>query len=131
MNTKASILSAKLIICLAALGACAVLSSPVKADVHEVTVKISVSATGLDLSQPAGAQRLYWRLQHAARIACTNGNRVGLEPSANPQGCREEALAEAIRSVNLPLLTQVYLATHSLPEAAAHRIEVPAMIAAK
>jgi UrcA family protein len=37
-----------------------------------------VSARGLDLSQPDGAQKLYWRLKHAARVACTHGNRVGL-----------------------------------------------------
>jgi UrcA family protein len=131
MNMKASILRAKPIVCLAALAACAVLSGPANADGREVTVKISVSPAGLDVSQHSGAQRLYWRLQHAARYVCTRGDRVALEPSSNPEACREEALAEAIRSANLPLLTQIYLATHSLQEAAARGIEVPAMIAAK
>ena len=98
---------------------------------HEVTVAIQVSTRGLDLSQPAGAQKLYWRLQHAAREACTSGNRVGLAPSPDPTGCREKALADAIRSANLTLLTQVYLASHTLREAAAHGIDVPVQMAAK
>ena len=82
MNTKTSILNSKPFICLAVLAACAVLSGPVKADSHEVTVKISVSAAGLDLSRPADAREVYRRLYFAARTACGNGNRVG--PTARP-----------------------------------------------
>jgi UrcA family protein len=131
MNTKASTLIAKYITCLAALAACIVLSVPASADGPEVTVKISVSRAGLDVGQLTGAQKLYWRLQHAARFVCTRGDRVALEPPPNPEACREKALAEAIRSANLPRLTQIYLATHSLRQGAALGIEVPAMIAAK
>ena len=32
---------------------------------------------------PAGARELYVRLQRAARIACTHGNRVDLSPPAS------------------------------------------------
>ena len=113
----------------AALVACTLFAGNVAA--NEVTVAIQVSTQGLDVSQPGGAQKLYWRLQHAARVACTSGNRVGLAPSPDPQGCREKALADAIRAANLTLLTQVYLASHSLREAAAHGIDVPVQVAAK
>ena len=47
-------------------------------------------------------------------------------PPQTQRGCYEKALADAIRSANLPLLTQVYLETHTLREAAAHGIDVPA-----
>jgi UrcA family protein len=94
-------------------------------------VAIHVSTQGLDLRQPPGAHEFYTRLQRAARVVCTHGNRVDLEPSPDPEGCYEKALGDAIRSANVPLLTQVYLATHTLREAPARGIDVPAQIAAK
>jgi UrcA family protein len=131
MNTKASILNAKIVIGLVALAACAVLSGPVKAASHEITVKISVSAAGLDLSRPADARELYRRLYFAARTACGNGNRVGLQPPPSYIDCYEKALGDAIRSVNRPQLNIVYLATHTSRDAETYGIEVPARVAAK
>jgi UrcA family protein len=101
------------------------------ATAKEVTVAIQVNAQGLDLSQPAGAHALYARIQHAAWVVCTHGMRVDLQPSPDPEGCYEKALGDAIRSANVPRLTQVYLATHTLREAAARGIDVPALTAAK
>ena len=115
----------------AAIAACTLFTSSVAAKDDAVTVSIQVSTQGLDVSQPRGAQKLYWRLQHAARVACTQGNRVGLAPAPNPASCREKALADAIRAANLTLLTQVYVASHTLQEAAAHGIDVPVQMAAK
>ena len=103
----------------------------VAAQGHDVTVAIQVSTQGFDLHQPAGAQAFYARLKHAAEVACTHGNRVDLKPSSDPVACHEKALGEAIRSANLPLLTQVYLGTHTLRQAAAYGIEAPAQLAAK
>jgi UrcA family protein len=113
----------------AAVVACALFAGNVAA--NEVTVAIQVSTQGLDLSQPAGAQKLYSRLQHAAQVVCTHGMRVDLVPSRDPQGCYEKALGDAVRSAKVPLLTQAYLATHTLREAAARGIDVPVQIAAK
>jgi len=87
--------------------------------------------TGLDLHHSAGAQEFYARLKHAADVACTHGNRVDLKPSGDPVGCSEKALGEAIRSANLPLLTQVYLGTHTLRQAAAYGIEPPELSASQ
>jgi UrcA family protein len=98
---------------------------------REATVAVHVSTQGLDISQPAGAQKFHERLKHAAQVACTHGNRVGLEPPPDPSGCYEKALGDAIRSVNVPLLTLVYLETHTLWQAAALGITVPAQMAAK
>ena len=131
MNTKASILNAKHFIGLAALAACAVLSGQVKAGSHEVTVKISVSAAGLDLSRPADARKVYRRLYFAARTACGNANRVGLQPPSSFVDCYEKALGEAVRSINQPQLNIVYLASHTSRDAETYGIEVPARMAAK
>ena len=115
----------------AAIAACTLFTGSVGAKDDAVTVSIQVSTQGLDVSQSRGAQKLYWRLQHAAWVACTQGNRVGLAPSPDPEGCREKALADAVRAANLTLLTQAYLASHSLRDAAAHGIDVPVQVAAK
>jgi hypothetical protein len=50
---------------------------------------------------------------------------------SDPEGCRETALAGAIRAANLALLAQVYLASHTLRDAAAHGIDAPLQMAAK
>ena len=131
MNTKAPLLNTKPFICIALVAACAVLSAPVQAKSHEVTVKITVSAAGLDLSQPAGAREAYARLQKAADIACTHGMRVDLEPVASLHGCYEKALGEAVRSAHQPQLSFVYLAMHTPRDAARYGIEVPVRMAAE
>jgi UrcA family protein len=131
MNTKTPALNAKSFICIAAAAACAVLSSPVQANDHELTVKISVSTTGLDLSQPAVAREVYRRLQRASRTACRDGDRVGLEPPTSFMGCYEKALGDAVHSAHRPELNIVYIATHTPRDAATYGIEVPVRIAAE
>jgi hypothetical protein len=51
--------------------------------------------------------------------------RAPLAPASDPTECAEQALSEAIRSVNAPLLTQLYLETHTLRQALALGISVP------
>jgi UrcA family protein len=130
MYTNAAVMRSRFVLGGAAV-ACTLFAGSVAAAGREVTVAVHVSTQGLDLSQPAGAQKFYERLKHAAQVACTHGNRVGLEPPPDPSGCYEKALGDAIRSVNLPLLTLAYLETHTLWQAAALGIKVPAQIAAK
>lgn len=133
LNAKSSFVIAVVAACgaLAAVATCVGLSVPAQAESQEVTVKIPVSAAGLDLNQPAGARELYSRLRQAARTACKDGDRVGLEPAKNFTGCFEQALGEAIRAVNQPQLTLVYLKTHTSEDAATHGIVVPTLVAAK
>jgi UrcA family protein len=95
---------------------------------HNVTVAIHVSTEGLELSQTADARTFYTRLENAAWVACTRGNRVDLLPVDDLKGCYETALGDAIRSAKAPVLTQIYLTTHTLQEAAARGIAVPAQI---
>lgn len=115
----------------AALACVLFASGAVAAAEHTVTVAIQLSTRGLDLTKPADAQSLYQRIQHAADVVCTHGNRVGLVPVEYELGCYEKALSDAIASVNSPLLTRIYLDTHTLRQAAAHGIQVPAQLAAK
>jgi hypothetical protein len=62
---------------------------------------------------------------------CTHGNRVDLVPADNEKRCYEKALGDALRAAKMPLLTQIYLETHTLQDAAARGIEVPAQVASK
>jgi UrcA family protein len=130
MYTATNTLRTRLLTCAAAV-ACAFWASTAVAGDHNVTVAIRVSAKGLDLSRSADAQTLYTRIENAAWVACTRGDRVDLVPVDNTSGCYQRALGGAIRSANSPLLTQIYLVSHTLREAAALGIEVPAELAAK
>ena len=96
----------------------------------DVTVALHVSAQGLDLSQPADVRTLYSRLENAAWVACTRGNRADLLPVENQTRCYEDSLAGAIRAARQPMLTQIYLSDHTLQQAAAHGIDV-SVVAAK
>jgi UrcA family protein len=131
MNLNAPVLNAKILLCIAAASACALLSGPIQAEEQIVTVKLSVSTAGIDPSEPADARELYGRLQSAAHIVCGPANRVGLRPVDNVGACYEKALGSAVRSANLPQLTIVYLRTHSPLEATARGIGVPVLMAAK
>jgi len=129
MNTNRPCSHAKSFICSAALAACAVLASPVQA--NEVLVRIPVNTAGLDLSQPAAARAVCGRIQQAARIACTSGNRVGLAPPASYVGCYEKALGAAVGSAHQLQISIVYLESHTPREAATYNIDVPVRMAAE
>jgi UrcA family protein len=128
MYTKTAFMSAWVVLGAAAVAG-TLFAGSVAAKDQEFAVAYKVSAQGLDLSQPAGAHELYLRLQHAAEVVCTHGMRVDLKPVADESACYEKALGDAVRSVNLPLLTQVYLLTHTLQQAVARGIDVPVQVA--
>ena len=109
--------------------ACALFSGTAGADDHRVVVSKQIDTTGLDLNRPADAQTLYTRIRHAADDVCTRGKQVDLAPVEDPKRCYEKALGDAIRSARLSMLTQIYLSTHTVQEAAAHGIEVPSRVA--
>jgi len=129
MNTQTPILNAKALICSATLTVCALLSGPIYA--KDVTVNITVSAAGIDLSEPAGARELYRRIKNAAYIACTHGQRVDLKPVSSVPRCLETAIGDAVGSINRPQLTLIYLATHTPQDAWSHGINLPVLAAAK
>jgi len=116
-------------VCVTAVAACALFLGSTQVRAKEVTVAFSVSAAGLDVSQPAGAHELYRRLQNAARIVCTHGMRVDLEPASSLSACYEKALGEAVRSTHRPELSAVYLSAHTPLDAAKYGIKVPVRLA--
>ena len=129
MSTKPGIMRMSAPAILGAALVCALSAGTVSA--KEVTVSVQVSYQGLDLSKPADAKQFYARLKSAAWLVCTRATRADLVPSDDPIRCVEKALGDAVRASKQPLVTQIYLATHTLEEAAAHGIEVPAQVAAK
>ena len=117
LRTQASLVAAAV--------ACTFFAGHLEAKNHTVTVALHISAQGLDLSQPADAQTFYTRLKNAAWVVCTRADRVGLDPVDNAMTCAEKSLGDAIRSINSPAITQIYLATHTLQQAAASGIYIP------
>ena len=103
----------------------------VTASEHIITVDMHVSSAGLDLSQPADARMFYRRIEHAATVVCTQENRPDLVRIDDYKTCYRKALSNAIRSLGNPLLTRMYLETHTLSEAEAAGIDVPPQLAAK
>jgi len=115
----------------AAALACTCLIGDAAARDHDVSVSLPVSTQGLDLTKPEDARKFYTRLKNAAWVVCTRGTRVDLVPVENPIECIERALGTAVRSARTPLVTQLYLQTHSLKQATAAGIAIPAQVAAK
>jgi UrcA family protein len=130
MYTKTVLVSARSLIG-AATVACTLFAGSVVAKDHNITIALQVSSQGLDLNRPGDAQTFYTRLDHAAWVVCTHGNRVDLVPSDDPKGCHEKALGGAVRAAKVPMVTQIYLTYHTLQQAAAHGIDVPTQFAAK
>lgn len=115
----------------AAVLACSGFAANVSAKDHVVDVSVPVESRGLDLNKPEDAKTFYVRMQNAAWVVCTRGTRVDLTPSDDLTGCYEKALGDAVRSARAPLVTLLYLGTHTLKQAAARGIEVPPQFAAK
>jgi UrcA family protein len=128
MSTNTTVCNTKSFVCLAAaaayaallgVAACTALLVSVQAKAYDVTVGVPVSTTGLDLSQQSGAIELYRRLRKAAHVACGDTDRVDLQPLRGHEFvvCFEKALGDAVRAANQPLLTTIYLKTHTPLEA--------------
>jgi hypothetical protein len=104
MYAKPPVMTARSLLSVVAI-ACTLYAGNVAAKDRVVTIELHVKADGLDLSQAADARTFYTR--------------------------SEKALAGAIGSIKVPLLTQIYLATHTPQQAAMYGIHVPVQIAAK
>lgn len=131
MYTKLAIARVRLILGVPVVAGILFATNAAAGNDHNVTVVLHVSTKGFDLSKPTDARTFYARLENAAWVACTRGNRVDLLPADNLKRCYESALGGAIRSTKAPTLTQIYLETHTFLEAGAQGIKVPAQLAAK
>jgi UrcA family protein len=109
----------------------ALFSNTLAAKDHEVIVALHVSTAGFDLGRPADARKIYTRLDKAAWEACNGGERVGLAPVDNLSACYQNSLGNAIKAAKAPLVTRIYLDTHTLQQAAEQGIREPAQMAAQ
>ena len=94
-----------------ALGFCAAGASAGTQNVQFVSDglnKYIVRFPDLDLSKMDGAAALYVRLQHAAGIACNSLQSRDIGIAAKYRACMQHAVADAVASVNRPLLSQYH-----------------------
>ena len=98
MNTRKSIVVA--LVCL--LGSAAALASEAPPPLH-----VKVNYSDLNMNTLAGANTLYGRIRGAARFACGEQGRRW-EEIRHWNNCYKEAVADAVASVNSPLLTSVH-----------------------
>ena len=70
--------------------------------------KYIVRFPDLDLSKMDGAAALYARLQHAADMACDSLRSRDIGIAGKYRACMQHAVADAVASVNRPLLSQYH-----------------------
>jgi UrcA family protein len=69
---------------------------------------LKVRYSDLNLSTEQGSLALYGRIVEAARQVCTVDSIRDLRAVAATAACREQAIAQAVRDVNSPMLASVY-----------------------
>jgi|ERR1022692_2000503 UrcA family protein len=69
-----------------------------------------VRFSDLDVSKFEGAKKLYARLRHAATVVCKPLETASLWASDQYETCMNKAIADAVASVNRPLLSQYHQA---------------------
>jgi UrcA family protein len=113
MHSKANKSVAFVVAALSLVPAMALASDPME----NGSVSVKVSLTGLDLNSPAGAEKLVRRISIAAEQAC--GAEAKYDPlrTAMFDHCHRDRVAEAVRAISRPLVTQAYIA--SFPREAA------------
>ena len=84
------------------------LSPAVASEPDSVRVELKVTAAGLDLSTTQGAGTFLERLTVAAESAC--GGQSHLPELANYKHCYNQAIVDAVRTINQPGLIRAYVA---------------------
>lgn len=69
---------------------------------------LKVRYSDLNLSTEQGSLALYGRIVEAAHQVCRIDNIRDLRTVAAAKACREQAVAQAVRDVNSPMLASVY-----------------------
>lgn len=93
----------------AVITSCALLASAAQAQsqiVHSDTAR--VSAADLDLRREPDARRLLERIGQAADSACRMGDPVWPDRGRDFERCRAEAIAEAVRRADAPLVSALH-----------------------
>lgn len=74
---------------------------------------VTVNYADLDISRPAGAQALYNRIKHAARSVCAPLESQQLRRMALWRECYEQAVANAVATIDRPALTALHQAART------------------
>ena len=67
-----------------------------------------VRFSDLDVSKIEGAKTLYARLRYAAKVVCTPLENASSWGDAQHRACMDKAIADAVASVDRPLLSQYH-----------------------
>jgi len=105
MNRKRGVLGLA-VLCTAALATTAAVASPQDTDVPTLSVKYHAA----DVAQPGGAERLYARIQRAARLVCQRPDDRDLAAYAGYRQCFDRAVDTAVSNVNVTALTALHRA---------------------
>lgn len=80
----------------------AMAGSATTAEIH----KVEVSTHGYDLSKPADAQIVLYKISRAAKKVCGPTHvRQPLGQRVTAQKCHEDAVTRAVKSINAPVLS--------------------------
>ena|SRR5579871_4267061 len=103
----ANIAATALLACASLLGGASLASARDAAPSEESTV--AVTYADLDLSSPAGAQTMFYRIQTAAVTACERPPEgVGkLEAWIDQRACQQQTVDELVAKLNAPLVTSL------------------------
>jgi UrcA family protein len=72
-------------------------------------VRIVVPVRGLDLDRPKDAAKFYSRIRYAARNACAYAGARDLYLATWSRRCENQAIDEAVETVDRPLVTAAHL----------------------
>jgi UrcA family protein len=118
---RTSIASALVLVALG-FGLTAPAGATARVNTNEETYRTTVHFGDLDLKTRQGADQLYSRLDLAAMRVCEDATEPYVRLTRTYHECRHEALSDAVREVNSPLVTQAYeqRAPRSVGELAHH-----------
>ena len=107
-NSRGRLRAAVACAALAACSAIGAVGSAHAASADSRTLKVRYS--DLNLSTEQGSLALYGRIVAAAHQVCVLDDIRDLRAVAAVKACREQAIAQAVRDVNSPMLASVYAA---------------------
>ena len=118
---RTSIASALVLVALG-FGLTAPAGATARVNPNEETYRTTVHFGDLNLKTRQGADQLYSRLDLAAMRVCEDATDAYVRLTRTYKECRHEALSDAVREVNSPLVTQAYeqRAPRSVGEVAHH-----------
>jgi UrcA family protein len=104
---RTSIASALVLVALG-FGLTAPARATARVNTNEETYRRTVHFGDLDVKTRQGADQLYSRLDLAAMRVCEDATEPYVRLTRTYKECRHEALSDAVREINSPLVTQAY-----------------------